>query len=98
MTISKEEREMIDAFIKKNGVTCCPPCTYTPYHEIRHHDRNRNVKLDTKLAERNKMIDRLHSEGLTQSAIAIALSINPATVSARVQWITYKASQPKQSG
>lgn len=96
MSLSEEEKVLIEAHIKARGVIVCPPSTFTPMHEIRYRDRNRNVKPNPRLEERNRMIDRLHAEGLSQAAIAKALDINPAAVSYRVQWITYKASLPKK--
>ena len=101
MSLSDEEREMIEGHIAKHGVTLCPAATYTPLPEIRWHDKKRNVAPDPTVQKRNKLIDRLYSEGLSQRQIAEALSVYPSIVSTRVQWIKYKATldnKPEISG
>ena len=83
---------LIEAHIARKGVTRCPDATYTPISEVRWHARKRNVAPDQTVVKRNKLIDRLYEEGLTQRQIAEALSINASIVSTRVQWIRYKAT------
>lgn len=92
MSLSDEERALIEGHIAKNGVTLCPAATYTPLPEIRWHNKKRNVAPDPTVMKRNKLIDRLYSEGLTQRQIAEALAVNVSVISTRVQWIKYKAT------
>lgn len=92
MSLSDEERALIEGHIAKHGVTLCPAATYTPLPEIRWHDKKRNVAPDPTVMKRNKLIDRLYSEGLTQRQIAEALAVNVSVISTRVQWIKYKAT------
>ena len=92
MSLSDEERALIEGHIAKNGVTLCPAATYTPLPEIRWHDKKRNVAPDPTVMKRNKLIDRLYSEGLTQRQIAEALAVNVSVISTMVQWIKYKAT------
>lgn len=92
MSLSSEERALIEAYIAKKGVTRCPDATYTPMTEIRFLDKKRNVAPDPAVVKRNKLIDRLYEEGLTQRQICEALCINQSIVSNRVQWIRYKAT------
>ena len=92
MSLSDEERALIEGHIAKNGVTLCPAATYTPLPEIRWHDKKRNGAPDPTDMKRNKLIDRLYSEGLTQRQIAEALAVNVSVISTMVQWIKYKAT------
>lgn len=92
MPLSDEDRALIEGHIAKNGVTLCPAATYTPLTEIRFLDKSRNVAPDPTVEKRNKLIDRLYSEGLTQRQIAEALAVNVSVISNRVQWIKYKAT------
>ena len=98
MSISEEDRALIEAHIRAKGVTRCPTFALTPLEEIRYRDGRRNKKVDPRIAERNRLIERLHKEGLTQRAIAEALNVNQATISHRVRWIVYRDSLGKKSG
>lgn len=90
MSLSDDDRALVEAHIARKGVTRCPDATYTPLPEIRWHDKKRNVAPDPLVAKRNKLIDRLYEEGLSQKQISEALSVNQSIVSTRVQWIRYR--------
>ena len=98
MSLSESDRDMVASFIKKKGVTRCPDATYTPLPEIRFKDKSKNVPADKTVEKRNKLIDRLYSEGLTQRQVCEALCLNQSIVSTRFQWLKYKDTLATRSG